>query len=244
MACYELHIGSEGPDFERMATATHSRRYAGRMPAAPARKTGTWKMAYADFLTALMAFFLLMWIVSGISPEGRDEIAKHFNINAAPTAQSASAETGSAAGRLFTALSQQSGLVAARDSVVLAREADGVRIDLVDSARNPLFDSGSGAFTPAGLALAETTGRILTQFSESLSIEGHTDAFGGANFAYSNWELSSDRANEARRALIAAGLAPARIRAVTGLADTRPLLAGQPHLSANRRVSILVHIHD
>lgn len=244
MACYELHIGSEGPDFERMATATHSRRYAGRMPAAPARKTGTWKMAYADFLTALMAFFLLMWIVSGISPEGRDEIAKHFNINAAPTAQSASAETGSAAGRLFTALSQQSGLVAARNSVVLAREADGVRIDLVDSARNPLFDSGSGAFTPAGLALAETTGRILTQFSESLSIEGHTDAFGGANFAYSNWELSSDRANEARRALIAAGLAPARIRAVTGLADTRPLLAGQPHLSANRRVSILVHIHD
>lgn len=244
MACYELHIGSEGPDFERMATATHSRRYAGRMPAAPARKTGTWKMAYADFLTALMAFFLLMWIVSGISPEGRDEIAKHFNINAAPTAQSASAETGSAAGRLFTALSQQSGLVAARDSVVLAREADGVRIDLVDSARNPLFDSGSGAFTPAGLALAETTGRILTQFSESLSIEGHTDAFGGDNFAYSNWELSSDRANEARRALIAAGLAPARIRAVTGLADTRPLLAGQPHLSANRRVSILVHIHD
>ncbi|WP_430404546.1 flagellar motor protein MotB [Hyphomonas sp.] len=244
MACYELHIGSEGPDFERMATATHSRRYAGRMPVAPARKTGTWKMAYADFLTALMAFFLLMWIVSGISPEGRDEIAKHFNINAAPTAQSASAETGSAAGRLFTALSQQSGLVAAGDSVVLAREADGVRIDLVDSARYPLFDSGSGAFTPAGLALAETTGRILTQFSESLSIEGHTDAFGGASFAYSNWELSSDRANEARRALIAAGLAPARIRAVTGLADTRPLLAGQPHLSANRRVSILVHTHD
>lgn len=244
MACYDWHIGSEGPDFERMAIATHSRRYAGRMPAAPARKTGTWKMAYADFLTALMAFFLLMWIISGVSPEGRDEIAKHFNSNTSPTAQSAAAETSSAAGRLFTALSQQSGLVAAGDSVVLAHEVDGVRIDLVDSARNPLFDSGSGAFSPAGLALAETTGHVLMQFSEPVSIEGHTDAFSGASSTYSNWELSSDRANEARRALIAAGLAPARIRAVTGLADTRPLQAGQPHLSANRRVSILVHIHD
>ena len=227
-----------------MATATHSRRYAGRMPAAPARKTGTWKMAYADFLTALMAFFLLMWIISGVSPEGRDQIAKHFNSHAAPTAQSATEETDSAAGRLFTALSQQSGLVAAGDSVVFAREADGIRIDLVDSARNPLFDSGSGAFSAEGLALAETTGRILMQFSEPVSIEGHTDAFSGVSNAYSNWELSSDRANEARRALIAAGLAPARIRAVTGLADTRPLDAGQPHLSANRRVSILVHTRD
>lgn len=214
------------------------------MPAAPARKPGTWKMAYADFLTALMAFFLLMWMVSGVSAEGRDEIARHFNSNAAPTAASATAEAGSAADRLFTALSRQSGLVAAGDSVVLAREAIGVRIDLVDSARNPLFDSGSGAFSPSGLALARTTGDILRQFSEPVSIEGHTDAFSAGSATYSNWELSSDRANEARRALIAAGLAPARIRAVTGLADTRPLQAGQPHLSANRRVSILVHIHD
>ena len=214
------------------------------MPAAPARKAGTWKMAYADFLTALMAFFLLMWILSGVSPEGRDEIASYFNSNASPTAQASAVQPDSAAGRLFTALSQQSGLIEGGDSVVLAREADGVRIDLVDSARHPLFDSGSGAFTQEGIALAEAAGRVLTQFSEPVSIEGHTDAFSATGTAYSNWELSSDRANEARRALITAGLEPARIRAVTGLADTRPLDAGQPHLSANRRVSILVHTHD
>jgi chemotaxis protein MotB len=227
-----------------MATATLSRRYAGRMPAAPARKAGTWKMAYADFLTALMAFFLMMWIISGVSPEDRDEIASYFSYNATTTAPASALQDSSAAGLLFAALGQQAGLVAAGDSVVFTQEADGVRIDLVDSARRPLFDSGSGAFTQDGLALAEETGRVLMQFSERVSIEGHTDAFTSTSAAYSNWELSSDRANEARRALIAAGLEPSRIRAVTGLADTRPLDAGQPHLSANRRVSILVHTHD
>ena len=244
MACYELHIGSEGPDFERMATATHSRRYAGRMPVAPARKTGTWKMAYADFLTALMAFFLIMWLISGVSADDRAEIAATFHHKAAPTVTMTAVLPNSTASQLISTLKAKSGLADAGDSVILTREADGVRIDLVDSARRPLFDSGSGAFTQDGLALATAAGEALSHFSEGVSIEGHTDAFSAVGSAYSNWELSADRANEARRALIAAGLAPSRIRAVTGLADTHPLDAGQPHLSANRRVSILVHTND
>jgi len=227
-----------------MATATHSRRYAGRMPVSPARKTGTWKMAYADFLTALMAFFLIMWLVSGVSADDRAEIAATFHNKAAKSQTITAVLPDSTASQLVTALTTQSGLANAGDNVILTREADGVRIDLVDSASRPLFDSGSGAFTAEGLALAEATGQALSPFSQTISIEGHTDAFGAAGNAYSNWELSADRANEARRALIMAGLDASRIRAVTGLADTRPLDAGQPHLSANRRVSILVHTND
>ena len=76
-----------------MAYASISRPGAGRMPVAPARKAGTWKLAYADFLTALMAFFLLLWLVSGVSPEGRAEIANYFHPRNDAT-QGAAAEAG------------------------------------------------------------------------------------------------------------------------------------------------------
>ena len=213
------------------------------MPVAPARKAGTWKLAYADFLTALMAFFLLMWLVSGVSPEARSEIADYFHDR--PDAQPAAmaAQTGpSAADRVFSALSQNPDLLSAGTSLVLTREADSVRIDLVDSAERPLFDRADGRFTPAGLELAGKTARALAATGGTLVLEGHTDAFPSATPGYSNWELSSDRANEARRVFEAAGIAPDRIRGVAGLADTRPFVPAQPHLPVNRRVSILVQL--
>ena len=225
-----------------MATATLSRRYAGRMPVAPARKTGNWKMAYADFLTALMAFFLLMWLISGVSPEERAAIASQFNNTEATGTLVTSNTTVSEADRLFSALTLQQDLQAAGDSVMLTREPDGVRIDLTDRAGRPLFDTGNGRFTVTGHKLTEAVGQTLANFPQSLTIEGHTDAFGSDEPGFSNWDLSSDRANEARRILNDAGITPDRLRAVAGLAASRPLLPGQPHLSANRRVSILVHI--
>jgi len=88
-------------------------------------------------------------------------------------------------------------------------------------------------------AAAET----LAPLSNPLSIEGHTDAFSLTAAGYSNWELSSDRANEARRLLEAGGVAPARFMAVTGLSDTKPLDPGQPHLAQNRRISLKVHLN-
>ena len=212
------------------------------MPVAPARKAGTWKLAYADFLTALMAFFLLMWLVSGVSAEDRTEIADYFH-NRLPVASAAAAEAGpSKADRVFSALSRNPDLVAAGNSLVLTREADGVRIDLVDTAERPLFDRADGRFTPAGHDLAQKAAIAITATDSSITLEGHTDAFPSLTPGYSNWELSSDRANEARRVFEAAGIAPERIRGVAGLADTRPLVPGQPHLPVNRRVSILVQV--
>jgi chemotaxis protein MotB len=213
------------------------------MPVAPARKAGTWKMAYADFLTALMAFFLLMWLVSGVSADDRAEIADYFHNRAPDTATAVSVQSGpSAADRVFSALSENPALVAAGASVVLAKEADGIRIDLVDTAERPLFDRADGRFTESGLALARDTADALAGTTGTLVLEGHTDAFPSLTPGYSNWELSSDRANEARRILQAAGVAAERIRGVAGLADTRPLIPAQPHLPVNRRVSILVQV--
>lgn len=222
-----------------MAYATTQRQRAGRMPVIPARKLGNWKMAYADFLTALMAFFLLMWLVSGVSPEARATIAGKFRTaEIAPASLPVTPE----AEDLLGVLQLAEALRSAGDSVVLTAEPDGVRLDLVDTTGRPLFQTASGALTPEGRALVSAAAETLAPLTQSLSIEGHTDAFSLNRTGYSNWELSSDRANEARRLLEAGGIAPQRFRAVTGLADTAPLQAGQPHLAQNRRISLKVHL--
>ena len=92
-------------------------------------------------------------------------------------------------------------LRAAGDRVVLTAEPDGVRVDLVDTSGRPLFQSASGALTDDGRALVAATAETLAPLPNRLSIEGHTDAFTLTRDGYSNWELSSDRANEARRLL-------------------------------------------
>lgn len=225
-----------------MAYATTPRTRAGRMPAFPARKMGTWKIAYADFLTALMAFFLLMWLVSGVSPESRAAIAAEFKNRPADTALAASDGVPLEADRLFSLLTLSERLKAAGDSLILTAEPDGVRLDLVDTEGRPLFESARGALTPEGRALVDSAAAALAPLPNALSIEGHTDAFGLAGAGYTNWELSSDRAHEARRLLETGGVASARIRAVSGLADTMPLNPGEPHSARNRRISLKVHL--
>lgn len=209
----------------------------------PTRKTGTWKLAYADFLTALVAFFLLMWLISGVSKEDRAVIASEFTGKLSSVSAMAEAAPSEAA-RLLAMLELSESLKAAGDSVQLSADAQGVRIELVDTADRPLFETGSGALTETGAALIRAAGASLAALPYTVSIEGHTDAFSMAGTASSNWELSSARANEARRMLEASGFGTDRVIAVTGFADTRPLSAGQPHLAANRRISLQVHLAD
>ncbi|KCZ52910.1 hypothetical protein HY3_08725 [Hyphomonas pacifica] len=208
----------------------------------PARRLGTWKLAYADFLTALMAFFLLLWLVSGVSPDARGDIADFFN-----NGQTASASTlvdirPNETQRLYNLLSSDAALQSTEDNIVLSRQTNGVRIDLIDSEARPLFAMNESGFTPAGEQLMQNVGHSLSPLTVPLTIEGHTDAFPSQDSERSNWDISSERANAARRALTAAGITDSRIRAVTGLAATRPLDAGQPHLPANRRISILLQV--
>lgn len=204
----------------------------------PARKMGTWKLAYADFLTALAAFFLLMWLVSGVSQDDRAVIAAEFTGKLRPVAAALPAEPA------LAALDLSPALLAAGDSVRVTASTGSVTIELVDTAGRPLFQTGSGALTEEGRRLVLATADSLSPLGAAVSIEGHTDAFSVAGAEFSNWELSTARANEARRTLETAGIAAARIRAVTGYADTRPLSPGQPHLAANRRISLQVHLAD
>lgn len=224
------------------ATTTMQHHRAGRRPALPARRLGTWKLAYADFLTALMAFFLLLWLVSGVSPNARGEIADFFNNGKTASASTLVNIRPSETQRLYSLLSSDAALQSAGDNIVLTRKANGVRIDLIDSEARPLFAMNESGFTPAGAQLMDTVGQRLSALDMPLTIEGHTDAFPSTDSGRSNWDISSERANAARRALTAAGITDSRIRAVTGLAATRPLYAGQPHLPANRRVSILLQV--
>lgn len=223
---------------------THSfASQAGRTLAPPARKPGNWKLAYADFLTALCAFFLVMWIVHGVSAEERAELARQFGADA-ETQLSAIAppSNNNREADLASAISRDERLTAFGASVTVTAEAGKVRIDLTDMAVRPLFETGEGRLNATGGQLVAGVGAVLSLFPGDLTIEGHTDSFPSLRQGYSNWELSADRANSARRILERSGIEPQRIQAVTGLADTKPIRIGAPDLPANRRISIVLHL--
>ncbi len=223
-----------------MAYATPSRRIAGRRPVAPARKMGTWKLAYADFLTALCAFFLVMWIVHGVSAEDKAELAKQFGADI----ELETAAAPSSALQLAEKLQADPGLLAFGSSVSVTADDNLIRIDLTDMATRPLFETGDGALNETGQNLTQAVGSAIAYLSLPIRIEGHTDSNPILTPDYSNWDLSADRANSARRIIESAGVQPSRIKAVTGLADTRPLLPTSPTSSANRRISIVLVIHE
>ena len=227
-----------------MAYAYSTRRYAGRKPGAPARKIGTWKLAYADFLTALCAFFLVMWIVHGVSSEDKAELARQFGANALQTDISAQPEINRSVMQLVEQLKDDPRLKSHGTSVNISVEPGFIRIDLTDMATRPLFASGHGGLNTTGTDLTRAVGHAISLVELPIVIEGHTDSNPSLIPGYSNWEISADRANSARRILEESGVKTARIRGVTGLADTRPLLPESSALPANRRISIVLLLND
>jgi chemotaxis protein MotB len=211
------------------------------MPRASARKMGTWKLAYADFLTALCAFFLIMWIIHGVSAGERENIAQQFG--AVPTEDttvpaSPSAKVTTLASNLRETLAQ----AAFGSSVTITEEPGRVRIEISDLDDRPLFETGDGRFNARGERLTRFAGQAIALLDLPVLVEGHTDAHPSLTEGYSNWELSADRANSARRLLLDAGVAEHRIQGVAGLAHTRPLISDNPEDAANRRISIVLVI--
>lgn len=211
------------------------------MPAASARKMGTWKLAYADFLTALCAFFLIMWIIHGVSAGERETLAQQFGADTAqpPIVGDAPEQVVSTLAMKLRDDFAQSPFGA---SVTITEEQNLVRIELTDMTERPLFETGEGDLNSYGQRLTRLAGQAISWLDHPVMIEGHTDAHPSHTAGYSNWELSSDRANYARRLLIEAGVDEARIQGVAGLAHTRPLLQNAPHDAANRRISIVLVI--
>ncbi len=226
---------------------------------------GSWKVAYADFVTAMMAFFLLMWLLNMTSAEKRAVLAmyfKHFSLfekggksfmqegGPRPTGQNFGGEeileTGEhssgitndeLATKLMTGIDQN--VDVGKEQVFIAITEEGIRVQIVDSRQNPIFQPGSAQLTDSAKKMVRTVASVFKNFPNEIAVEGHTDSSPIRSEQISNWELSVARASSARRELEQSGIEPSRICRVVGFADRVPLFTTSPDDPRNRRISIL-----
>jgi chemotaxis protein MotB len=125
-------------------------------------------------------------------------------------------------------------------NLIVERTPDGLRIQLIDQERSPMFASGSAIIVPRMAQLLNLVASMAGRVPNTIAVGGHTDAHPLTRGDYTNWELSADRANAARRLLVARGVPEARIVRVLGLADRQPLVRDDPMAASNRRISILL----
>jgi chemotaxis protein MotB len=236
---------------------------------------GAWKVAFADFMTAMMAFFLVMWIV-GQAQTTRKGLAGYFrdpgvleherSTGILPGSTTGIAESGDTPSVAQEKSSKQGDIDRAslersaqriRDELAKLPDADklkgqieiratpdGMRIELIDSKEGTFFDNASAVVKPATERILGVIGREITTLDRPVAIEGHTDSRPyNKSDGYTNWELSADRANAARRTMERTGLKSSLVRAVRGLADRQLANAADPMDARNRRVSILVVAH-
>jgi chemotaxis protein MotB len=218
----------------------------------------SWKVAYADFVTALMAFFLLMWLVAMIAPAKRAEMARYFKgyslAGKSSQSQSPKAQTLKAADeppapfvspteKLRSDLAEviKSRLGDLRDQVLVDTFDAGVRVQVVDKQGSLMFDVGSARFTEDAKKALKVIAESIQSLDHKIAVEGHTDALSYSSNKYTNWELSTDRASAARRELEQHGLNPDRLVKVAGYAAVDPLIKGNPYAPQNRRISILIY---
>lgn len=231
---------------------------------------GAWKVAYADFVTAMMALFLTLWLVnqdqkikeaierafrsplhsvtqasSGVMPSrtkqaGRADIGRHEGGTTQPNDPTPLR-------RLKDSLAKSLDLrevTEEEEPVLVEPTQEGLRINIFDRARKPVFERDSSQLTEYGEWILTTLAwEISRQNGFTLELEGHTDrtrpaAPSPTHPAYGDWELTADRANASRRKLINHGVSPAQIRRVAGFADTVPLDGHQPEDPVNRRITL------
>jgi chemotaxis protein MotB len=233
---------------------------------------GSWKVAYADFVTAMMAFFLVMWIM-GMDPAVKDMIQGYFNnpvgynkthsggANVVGTGNSPlsldakrlallSRETQrrrfeEARTEILERLEGTDELKALRAQVEIVITDEGLRIELVEAGDGETFFAfGSASLKPGAARALALIARELAALPNDLMLEGHTDAAPYGRTGYSNWELSVDRANAARRAMEGGGIEGGRVVEVRGYADRELRVPTNPLDPSNRRVSILLPFKD
>ena len=273
---------------------------------------GAWKVAYADFVTAMMAFFLVMWLVTAVSKDQRAAIFEYFknpsmesgkSVKAAPgqmgpggastspinlgggldamrsaakihdigattrivrqeltprpTKEQTQQQTDAQAREqvaeaehkkletlmeeLKEAVSKSQALEPFKDQLLLDITPEGIRIQIVDAQNRPMFDVGSARLRDYTQSILHELAPYLSSVPNRISITGHTDArpYPGQG-GYSNWELSADRANAARRALVGSGLPDDKIARVVGLSSSVLFDRNDPQSPINRRISIVI----
>ncbi len=255
---------------------------------------GSWKIALADFMTALMALFLVMWILSTATDEQRQGVSEYFSTPLVGAIRSAGDQRAGSTSvipgggpqpqhsegqmaridmrqatrmsdvdrrsvleqqrrsyvalqrRIEAAIQDDPELRELRQQIRFSLTPEGLLIHLIDSQRTPMFELGSDRLEPRMERLLETMAPLLNELPNYLSISGHTDSrpFAAGYTSYSNWELSADRANASRRALVAGGLDGGRLLRVQGMADRVPLPDTDPRDDENRRIALLVLSED
>jgi len=285
---------------------------------------GAWKVAYADFVTAMMAFFLMMWLVGSTTKEQKAALSEYFTApsevegssphpTSHPTsvqgpggastsmiemggalnleserAQPIKSEPGDAktfkeneadkdkdkdkdgkggtvdamTAEQIARTAEQKRLEALKDELTIAIGAtqalapykdqllidltpEGLRIQIIDEENRPMFDRGSKRLQSYSTDILGEIGKIINAVPNKISISGHTDAAPYTGTPdYTNWELSADRANAARRALIAGGMDEKKIARIVGLASSVPFTKADPYAPSNRRISIIVMNRD
>jgi len=235
---------------------------------------GAWKVAYADFVTAMMAFFLVMWLVNQ-SKEVKASLGGYFRDpgvfeatggrgimpggtgpgDPAPATDKAPAIDKAAAAAEQQALEKSASHIreqldkvpefkTLRKQIEFTVTAEGLRIDLLESSGSTFFNSGSADMGPEAERIFAVIAHELGTLDNTIVVEGHTDSQQYANAErYTNWELSADRANAARRVMERGGLKSSQLLEVRGQADRQLKVAADPLDPRNRRVSVLVKSH-
>ena len=217
---------------------------------------GAWKVAYADFVTAMMALFMVMWLMNA-SPEVKKAVGGYFKdpkgtgkktgTNVAGMGESLmvrKADMKDLKDKLEHAIKRQPDFQKLKDNIEITITGEGLRIELLETEKGMFFTTGAPVPTPMGKDLLAELARQLAKLENPLMIEGHTDATAYGSLEYTNWELSADRANAARRIMQATGLEQKRISQVRGFADQRLRKVSNPKDASNRRVSIVVRYAD
>jgi chemotaxis protein MotB len=213
---------------------------------------GAWKVAYADFVTAMMALFIVLWLLSA-SEKVQKAVGGYFQDPTGKGRQTGSTSAGvgetltltkdqlqEIKEKLQQAMKQIPAFKDMQNQIKMTITAEGLRIDLLETKRGLFFETGNPTPTPAGGELLKVLATELAKLPNKIVIEGHTDSTPYGRPDYSNWELSADRANAARRILSESGLEASRISQVRGFADQRLLLKDDPTNPSNRRISIIV----
>src|SRR3954471_3324219 len=214
---------------------------------------GAWKVAYADFVTAMMALFIVLWLLNS-SKQIQVAVGGYFKDPTGTSKRVGSNMQG--AGENFTltrdnmpklkdqlqqAMRQMADFEKIKSHIEMTVTAEGLRIELSESATGTFFDSGKANLKADGAELLVTLAQELGSLPNKLSIEGHTDSQPYApSAAYGNWELSSDRANAARRVMQANGIRSDQVLQVGGFADERLRIPESPLDPAIRRISLIV----
>ena len=250
---------------------------------------GAWKIAYADFVTAMMAFFLLMWLLGSTDDATKKGISEYFQdpfgVNIKSTGEGIADRNSIVQGGGSDLTNKDAGethkgedvpppaevveklaeiqeqkkleelqekieemvqanpsLAEYKDQITLERTPEGLKIQIIDAKNRPMFKLARSSIEDYAQTILRALAPVINELPNKVSINGHTDAlpYPDNKSGYSNWELSTDRANVARHELTLGGLAEEKVLRVVGLASSIPYKSENPNDPMNRRISIIV----